>query len=208
MITRYLTRIFTARNFTAGILTDCLSAISIATLLLLSSTVSAQTDFDDLQGDARDAWIAGQANTMLALSEHASAFVIDVDVESGNVTLTGVVDSDVNKELAGELVRGVQGVNQINNDLDVAPDLRGISNRDNRELKRWFDQVTTTAEIKSRLLASSAIDGLGIEVETEHDRVTLNGSVASRAERSLAGEIARNSSYGRAVSNNLMVSSN
>jgi osmotically-inducible protein OsmY len=203
MITRYL-----ARNFTAGILTDCLSAISIATLLLLSSTVSAQTDFDDLRGDARDAWIAGQANTMLALSEHASAFVIDVDVESGNVTLTGVVDSDVNKELAGELVRGVQGVNQINNDLDVAPDLRGVSNRDNRELKRWFDQVTTTAEIKSRLLASSAIDGLGIEVETEHDRVTLNGSVASRAERSLAGEIARNSSYGRAVSNNLMVSSN
>ncbi len=208
MITRYLTRIFTARNSTAGILTDSLSAVSIATLLLLSSTVSAQTDFDDLQGDARDAWIAGQANTMLALSEHASAFVIDVDVESGNVTLTGVVDSDVNKELAGELVRGVQGVNQINNDLDVAPDLRGISNRDNRELKRWFDQVTTTAEIKSRLLASSAIDGLGIEVETEHDRVTLNGSVASRAKRSLAGEIARNSSYGRAVSNNLMVSSN
>jgi osmotically-inducible protein OsmY len=203
MITRYITRIFTARIFA-----DSLSAVSIATLLLVSSTTSAQTDLDDLQGNARDAWIAGQANTMLALSEHASAFVIDVDVESGNVTLTGVVDSDVNKELAGELVRGVQGVNRINNNLDVAPDLRDVSNRDNGQLKRWFDQVTTTAEIKSRLLASSAIDGLGIEVETEHDRVTLSGTVTSRAERSLAEEIALNSSYGRAVSNNLMVSSN
>lgn len=180
--------------------------VTTLTLMLAASTVSAQTSINELQGEARDAWIAGQANAMLALSEHASAFVIDVDVESGNVKLTGVVDSDVNKELAGELVRGVEGVSEIDNNLEVAPAQRDVSNQGNRELKRWMGQVTTTAEIKSRLLANSATGGLDIEVETEYDQVTLSGSVSSRAERALAEEIAQNSSYGRAISNELMIS--
>ncbi len=57
---------------------------------------------------------------------------------------------------------------------------------------QWADDATTTAEIKTRLLANSNTHGLQINVDTKADVVTLTGKVASTEEAALAEQIASN----------------
>lgn len=197
-------------------LTAQLSAFTAVMCLLLASTGFAQSQngLERFQGAAKDAWIQGKVETMLALSEQVSAFAIDTDVESGVVTLNGRVNSDVNKELAEELTRGVSGVTEVQNELEISTDnepgfveqsqkqLAGAS----QDLLQWFNQASTTAEIKSRLLANTALPGLQIDVETQQDLIVLSGTVRSEAESALAEEIARNAANDDRVSNKLVVS--
>jgi hypothetical protein len=48
-------------------------------------------------------------------------YAIHILVNNRTVTLAGVVDSEGDKTLAGLKARGVTNVNQVNNDLEVAP---------------------------------------------------------------------------------------
>ncbi|MEG0558858.1 MAG: BON domain-containing protein [Comamonas sp.] len=48
-----------------------------------------------------------------------SALKIDVDTQSGVVTLSGTVPSEALKTRAGELAKAVKGVGNVNNNLTV-----------------------------------------------------------------------------------------
>lgn len=63
----------------------------------------------------------------------------------------------------------------------------------------------TTANVRRRLAADSAVDATGIDVNAYAGRVTLSGRVGSYAERRRAGEIAAGVEGVQSVDNRLVV---
>src|SRR5262249_47016247 len=80
---------------------------------------------------ARDAYIAGRLVTAYALSEDLAPFDLRVEVADGVVTLGGTVDDKVLRELAIEIARDVDEVEEVVSELVVecpAPHGRGTGN--------------------------------------------------------------------------------
>jgi osmotically-inducible protein OsmY len=130
-------------------------------------------------------------------------------VDGGVVHLTGAVKDDIDRDLAGEVARGIDGVVSVDNDLTIDTDrANAVAEQhaaEHRDFGSWVDDATTTARVKSRLLANTNTQGLKIDVDTKDDVVTLSGRVESDQEKSLAGEIARNTGDVESVRNNLVV---
>ncbi len=81
------------------------------------SVGAAPTD----QAPGTDAAIATAVKTKLAADPDVSALNVDVDVEDGVVTLSGVVRSEYAKDHAEELAEKVGGVKSVNNEIEVRP---------------------------------------------------------------------------------------
>jgi hyperosmotically inducible protein len=158
-------------------------------------------------GKPRDAWIQGKIETVFALNRHLDGFAIDTDVVDGTVRLTGRVESDIDRDLAAELAKGIEGVVSVDNDLVVEGDSRAdrADADTDRPLSVWVDDATTTAAVKTKLLANANTDGLEIDVDTRGDVVTLSGEVESTEEKQLAEQLARNTDDVKDVRNQLVV---
>ena len=74
---------------------------------------------DDGMSELTDAKIATVIKTRLLMDSDISGFDIDVDVEDGNVTLTGSVDSDAERDLAVEIAKSASDVMDVENNLTV-----------------------------------------------------------------------------------------
>ena len=183
------------------------------TALVISSSFAGMQAFGDearADGSLKDAWIGGKLEAVYALNRHLSAFAITTEVENGIVHLTGNVESDIDRDLAAELAKGIEGVVEVDNDLEIAADARDAaapssSSDSDRSFGVWFDDATTTATVKSRLLANPNTGGLQIDVDTRGDVVTLTGEVGSEEEKALAEELARNTGDVKDVRNQLIV---
>ena len=183
--------------------TKVLSAVSLIGAFALSPAFGAEP-----KGTAKDAWIQGKIETVYTLNRHLNAFAIDTDVTKGAVHLTGKVESDIDSDLAEELAKGVEGVVSVDNDLVVEAKSRKAATTDanTRPFDVWVDDATTTAMVKSKLLANPNTKGLQVDVDTRGDIVTLSGSVATPEEKQLAEQLARNSGDVKDVRNQLTVS--
>lgn len=175
-------------------------------VVLLSGAAYADT----FEGASKDAWLTGKVETVFLLNGHLNNFAIDTDVENGIVHLTGTVKSDIDSDLATQLAMGVDGVVEVRNDLVVDAeaepvDREGVAEGDERSFGTWFDDATTTAAVKSKLVGNSNIEGLQIDVDTRGDIVTLSGRVDTDEQKSLAEELARNTGDVSEVRNNLVV---
>lgn len=157
-----------------------------------------------LQQGTQDAWIDGKLEAIYALNSQLDALDIDTDVERGVVMLSGTVETRVERDLAGELARAVEGVQDVVNELEIAS---GSRNEDGNDFGQWVSDATITASVKSQLLANANTEGLSIEVDTENDVVTLSGQVGSAAERELAAQIAANTEDVARVDNAIVVKS-
>jgi hyperosmotically inducible periplasmic protein len=75
------------------------------------------------------------------LNAHLNAFSIDTDVENGKVHLTGAVESDIDRDLAGEIVKGTDGVVDVQNDLKIETSARqAVASKANGDGKRGFGE--------------------------------------------------------------------
>jgi osmotically-inducible protein OsmY len=187
-----------------------LSTITLGTLASFAA-FGALADSSEFQGDARDAWITGKIESAYVLNGHLNPFAINTDVQNGVVHLHGNVASDIDRDLAGQIAEGVEGVTEVNNDLEVdetkataARDERPDGDRD-RDFGTWVDDATTTAVVKSKLLGNTNTKGLKIDVDANDDVVTLSGRVTSDEEKQLAEQIAKNAGDVESVRNNLTV---
>lgn len=178
-------------------LTVLISFLVIPLFLLPPATVSGAEEGSDL-------WIESQLTTTYALNEHLSSRQIDVAVAEGVVTLSGQVENGVEKALAGEIAKGVDGVEKVRNNLAVGP----VSRKEPSRLSGYMDTVndaTITAKVKSNLLWNRTTDGLDIDVDTDEGVVTLTGAVETAAQRDMAVQLARNTSGVREVVDRLAV---
>lgn len=156
------------------------------TLTLASLSAMAANDWKD---GAKDAWIDGKAETTLLLNGNLNAFTIDTAVKNGVVTLTGEVESDVDKALAAELVAGLDGVSSVENQLIVKND--GKRNTDPKAISALKDAKIATV-VKTSLLFEPETSGTSIDVDVSNSVVTLSGTVDSDAEKDLAIAKAKN----------------
>jgi osmotically-inducible protein OsmY len=188
-----------------AIRTTILAASIAVTPIALAD--NAQYDNDD---KLRDAWLDGKVETALLVNRHLNNFEIDTDVKGRTVMLTGTVNSEIDKELAGEIAKGIEGVNKVDNQLMVEKPENMDYNDEldddaDRSFSNWYYDSTTTASIKSKLLWNSETSGLKVNVDTLYGKVTLKGDVESSAEKDLVEKIAENTDGVRSVDNQLNV---
>jgi len=155
-------------------------------------------------GAARDAYIAGRLVTAYALCEQLAPFALNVDVEDGVVTLSGVVDDKVLRELAVEIAQDLDGVREVRDQVAVEIGATHQTGRGDPWARR-FDNAQLAAGVKTRLLWNGATHNAGIEVSAESGTVTLTGTVANEQVRELAGQLASQVRCAVHVDNRLQV---
>lgn len=184
-----------------------LIATALAAGISLASSV-ALADASTFTGATKDAWITGKIETAFVLNAHLNPFAITTNVDNGVVHLSGIVKDDIDRDLAVEVAKGIDGVTEVKSDLTLDP-ARAAAARESaaaeRDFGSWVDDATTTAVVKSKLVGNANTSGLKIDVDTSNDVVTLSGRVHSRAESDLAEQIARNTGDVKDVRNNLVV---
>lgn len=164
-------------------------------------------DSECVEGQAaNDKWLETQLDTAYLFNTHLNDMSIDSEVEDGDVTLTGAVRSDIDRDLAEEIARSLDGVKSVENALEVRKDLAepALPGSDTDFLQKVKD-ATTTAQVKTRLIGNGNISAGEIDVDTRHSVVRLSGKVNSDTERQLAEFIARNTSGVLSVANELEI---
>ena len=182
--------------------------LSICALLATMSLVASQAFAADSSQPAKDAFITGKLEATYTFNRHLSASAIHTETTNGVVHLTGTVDSDIDRDLAGQIAKGAEGVTSVKNDLVVKSGSSQASTKSSgsgETFGQYVDDATTTAMVKSKLLADPNVKGLKISVETTGDVVTLTGKVGSAEQKQLAEKLAKNTGDVKSVKNQLVI---
>lgn len=185
-------------------------ALIASASLLASGGALAGTDAQGAecakQHAGNDAWIDTRLETAYLFNPHLNNFAIKTDVENAEVTLTGQVRSEIDKDLAGEIAKSLDGVNSVDNSLEVVAELAEVEQPDvDRDFLQKVSDATTTTQVKTKLIANENITAKSINVDTRNQVVRLSGEVNSQAQKQLAEYIARNTSSVKSVQNELEV---
>lgn len=157
------------------------------------------------EGQARDAWIDGRVETALMFDTDINSFAIDTDVREGAVTLTGKVDSDAKKKLAGRIAADIDGVRSVTNNISVEKDYQASQATEGGKFARKMQDIAVTAGLNIEYAAQSELEATAIDVDTNQGVVTLTGKVDNETAKSLAVEIARGYEGVTSVEDNLNV---
>lgn len=155
---------------------------------------------------ASDGWIDTRLETVYLFNPNLNNFTIDTDVKNGVVTLSGTVQSDIDKDLAGEIAKSLDGVKSVNNELLIGeqPATAEAADTSDSFVQKVTD-ATTTAKVKARLIANDNVAASDIDVDTVESVVHLKGTVESGTLKQLAEFIARNTSGVDSVVNELEI---
>lgn len=176
------------------------SAIALSILLGANSLVAV--DRPPAIVEARQ---ESQIWTTYALSPYLRANDINVTVTAGKATLTGVVDEEVNKQLAKQIALGVDGIREVDNQIQVQADYVRPGKAAKRSYGDMIEDAGVTAAVQSRLSWNARTSGLNTEVSTMWSKVTLVGKAPSQPVKDLAGSLALNTRGVLAVDNQLRV---
>lgn len=141
-----------------------------------------------------DATITATIKSNLMRSHYDNGLSTDVDTFRSKVTLSGRVDSENARELAGRLAANTLNVVSVDNLLSVSPSKSTLdhnaaiaaANKASDSADSWI-----STKVRSTFLSSVNITGHGIVVDTRQGEVTLSGRVNSVVERAFAIELAQ-----------------
>lgn len=170
-------------------------ASAIATASLGSAGVIAD---DAMARQLSEARKEGQIVGAYSLNRHLSRYKLDADVDGDRVVLSGVVSSDVAKELASDIAQGLDGIATVDNRIEVSRDgaQQTITERDFGDA---VADATITATVKSKLQWHRATEGLAIDVETRDGTVVLAGNIVNIADRALVVRLVQSTDGVRSV---------
>jgi hyperosmotically inducible protein len=128
------------------------SIAAIALLTLAASPAAAKPD----------AWVTTKAKIALLADEHVHGSGINVDTIDGRVTLHGEVGSETEKAAAEAVVRGIEGVKNVNNRLAVVPRQKATEARSDAEIEKAVENAFAAdhALVGSNVRVTSVKDGL------------------------------------------------
>ncbi len=184
--------------------------LTLCGLIATMSLAAAPAFAADSAQPAKDSFITAKLEATYLFNRHLSAATIHPETTNGIVHLTGTVDSNIDRDLAGEIAKGVDGVTSVKNDLVVKAGASQASTKSSTSnsgetFGQYVDDATTTAMVKLKLLADPNVGGLKIGVATTGDIVTLTGKVASSEQKQLAEKLTLNTSDVKKVRNELVI---
>ncbi|HEX7126635.1 MAG TPA: BON domain-containing protein [Thermodesulfobacteriota bacterium] len=173
-----------------------------------------------------DAWITAKAKLALYADEAVSGTDINVDTSGAVVTLTGEVESQDQKARAVQIARGIEGVQQVQDQLTVrpsqsgqaggttaqdtttsAPGASGVARRDDEqiasEVRQQIQKRWTSGQLQADGNTLKGPQGTAIEVSVDDGVVTLDGTVGNVRDILTATEAARAVDGVRAVKTNI-----
>jgi osmotically-inducible protein OsmY len=186
--------------------TACIGLLAVNAMAIAGNSETADVNCAD-DSKLKDAWTDARLESAYFFNPHLNNFSITTEVENGNVRLNGTVRSEIDKDLAEEIAKSLDGVVAVENVLEVKeePNPEKVVNTEDREFGQMVTDATITATVKTKLLANANIAGTEIDVDTENNVVMLTGQVESRVEKQLAEYIARNTSGVQSVNSYLTV---
>jgi hyperosmotically inducible periplasmic protein len=175
--------------------------ITLVSLFLLTALIPIQSAVAAgpaaPQGTAAEqAQIAKEVRHVLVLLPYYSVFDnLEYRIDGGKVTLLGQVVNPVLKDDAGRAVKRVEGVTQVDNQIEVLP----LSPMDNRLRQALYRKIYSSPSLQKYEVRS--VPPIHIIVKNGH--VTLEGVVATAMDKQLAGLAANQVSGVFSVTNNL-----
>lgn len=166
-------------------------AAALAGPAMAAEVASTAADKGSLSAQLQAARQEGSIWTAFALNRHLSPFKLGVKVEQGTAILSGSVENEVDRELAGQIAADVDGIQRVDNKLKV-DDTLAEQMPARQSLAQRFDDATLTATIKSKLLWNTSTRDLHGSVQTEDGVVTLKGKALTADAKLLAGSLASN----------------
>ena len=157
-------------------------------------------------GPTGDAGVTASVKTKMAADPDVKAMRIEVDTKNGVVTLTGNVDSTVEKDQAIRIARETSGVRDVVDMITVrVAEDRGDAPNTDRTIGERLDDASITMKVKDQLREDPMVKARNIDVDTRDGVVFLTGTVSSNEEKKRAIELARNTPDVRDVQANLDV---
>jgi hyperosmotically inducible protein len=169
-------------------LTRMAARLCLVALMAALATACAQTD----------PGITTSVKSKLAADDTVKAYEVNVDTSQGVVTLSGEVGTMAAKERAVTIARETDGVKDVVDNLQVAPEQADIDRDDDvsgttGEAGAAISDAAITTVVKAKFAADSDVRAYKIDVDTSHGVVTLTGNVRSATERDRAIELAKDS---------------
>lgn len=180
-----------------------LAAALVAVPLSVSAGEKMNKAEDKVKGTAHDmkeatgdSWITSKTKIALFADDRVKGHDVSVETTNGEVYLRGKVDSEEAKTAAAEVTRGIEGVKNVKNDLQVVPA--------SARKAVAADDKAITKSVEARL--SKDPDLKKIDVRTDAGVVMLSGQVANISAAARASEMAHKVDGVKAVKNELRVS--
>ena len=186
-------------------LASALLALAVAFPVLISCSMPGSQAEEPKNGETigqkiDDATITAKIKTTYLFNGHLNPFRINIDTQDGIVTLQGVVRTDIQRDLAGEIAKNAKGVRSVRNELQVSEG--AVDNAD--QIDRTFSQAVVEASTTA-LALTKGVKASDVNVTTRWGTVTLTGTVASKAEKQQAEEVTRKTEGVKEVEDKLQV---
>jgi len=178
-----------------------LTQLVLAGSLILSAGLAAQKQHNEvfMQGDEAEGRIAREVRHRLIMLPYYGVFDdLAFRLDGSKVTLLGAVVLPVLKSDAEHVVKRIEGVTEVVNEIKVLPP-SPMDDQIRRAVYRaiYFDPALSTR------YGFHAVPPIHIIVENGH--VTLEGVVASEADKNICGLRANGVAQVFSVTNNLIV---
>ena len=182
------------------------AALLAAVLLAVPLSAGAQSKMDkaqekvketaqDVKGVGSDSWITSKTKIALFADDRVKGREVSVETVHGDVFLRGKVDSEEAKAAAMDVAKGIEGVKNVKNDLQVvAPSARKAVTADDKAI---------TKAVESRFSKDAQLKK--IDVRTDAGVVVLSGEVPNISVSAKASEMAHRVDGVKSVKNELRV---
>ena len=174
--------------------------LTITMLLTLNPSLFAASRANQAPRDAQNyqTWLTKEVRHQLVMLPYYSVFDnFQYKVDGNKVTLLGEVTQPTLKSDAEAAVKSIEGVSAVDNQLKVLP----LSPMDDRIRRAEYRAIYSFPSLQ--MYSMQAVPPIHIIVEKGH--VTLEGTVATQADKDAAGIRAKSVSGVFSVTNNLQV---
>jgi hyperosmotically inducible protein len=142
-----------------------------------------------------DSWLTSKAKIALFSDDRVKGRQVHVETKDGVVYLRGKVDSSEAKAAASDIAKGLEGVKDVKNELQVvAPAARAAVTADDKQIYKSVEQ---------RFKHDPQLKNAKIDAKVDAGVVILTGEVKSIDTSARASEIARSVPGVRYVKNDL-----
>ena len=176
-------------------------------VVLMAIVAAAGTMTSAAQKPVKDGWITMKIHSTFVPEDTLEGSNVDVDTDSGVVTLSGTVTSEAGRARALAIAKSTDGVKSVVDKLRIGPAERELNDvahdaghatssaakeaaRDTKAATKTTGRKITDGWVKSKIFAQylteDALDDSDIDIDVANGVVTLNGTVKTAAGKARA----------------------